>query len=69
MWLGRHKVTGKDFAVKRVNDDPSADVKSNIKAIINEANILREIDHKHVIKLEEHNVKGQFISREGETSQ
>lgn len=55
--------------MKRVNDDPGADVKSNINAIIHEANILRAIDHKHVIKLEEHNVKGQFISRDGKTSQ
>ncbi len=57
VWQVRHKILGKDFAMKIIEKSPY----SNTKQIINEINILKQLDHPNVLKvLEFHLTKDKF---------
>ena len=47
VWLVRHKILGKEFAMKIIEKSPS----SNTKQIINEINILKQLDHPNILKI------------------
>ena len=47
VWLVRHKILGKDFAMKIIEKSPY----SNSKQIINEINILKQLDHPNILKI------------------
>ena len=57
VWQVRHKLLGKDFALKIIEKSPY----SNTKQIINEINILKTLDHPNILKiLEFHLDKDKF---------
>ena len=47
VWLVRHKVLGKDFAMKIIKKSPHCITKE----IINEINILKKLDHPNILKI------------------
>ena len=47
VWKVRHNMTGKEFAMKIIEKHP----KSNEKALINEINILKRLDHPNILKI------------------
>ena len=47
VWLVRHKLLGKDYAMKIIEKSPY----SNIRQIINEINILKTLDHPNILKI------------------
>jgi len=61
--LGLNKDTGKYQAVKIIKN--STNVDSNLKAIINEANILQNLNHPNIIKIYELSDKGHHITSKG----
>ena len=57
VWLVRHKITGKQSAMKIIEKSPY----SNEKQIINEIEILKKLDHPYILKiLEYHFTKDKF---------
>ena len=57
VWLLRHKLTGKEYAMKIIEKSPY----SNEKQIFNEINILKTLDHPNILKiLEFHLEKNKF---------
>ena len=47
VWLVRHKLLGKEFALKIIEKSPY----SNVNQIINEINILKTLDHPNILKI------------------
>ena len=47
VWLVRHKILGKNYAMKIIEKSPY----SNTKQIINEINILKTLDHPNILKI------------------
>ena len=47
VWLVRHKLLQKDYAMKIIEKSPY----SNIKQIINEIEILKQLDHPNILKI------------------
>ena len=47
VWLVRHKISGKNYAMKIIEKSPY----SNTKQIINEINILKTLDHPNILKI------------------
>ena len=47
VWLVRHKILGKEFAMKIIEKSPY----SNTKQIINEIEILKTLDHPNILKI------------------
>ena len=47
IWLVRHKLLGKEFALKIIEKSPY----SNVNQIINEINILKTLDHPNILKI------------------
>lgn len=47
VWKVRHKLTGKEFAMKIIEKNP----KCNDKLLINEINILKRLDHPNILKI------------------
>ena len=47
VWLVRHKILGKEFAMKIIQKSPD----SNINQIKNEIEILKQLDHPNILKI------------------
>ena len=47
VWLVKHKISGKDFALKIIEKGPY----SNEKRIYNEVEILKKLDHEYILKI------------------
>ena len=53
VWLVRHKILGKNYAMKIIEKSPY----SNTKQIINEINILKTLDHPNILKILEFHIE------------
>ena len=57
VWLVRHKISGKEFALKIIEKGPY----SNEKQIFNEIEILKKLDHEYILKiLEFHSTQDKY---------
>ena len=64
VWIGEHRPSGTDVAVKRVElRDESVEFgrEHNRKYIFNEITIMKSLDHQNVVKLFYSKVKGRFL--------
>ena len=57
VWLLRHKLTGKEYAMKIIEKSPYSDEKH----IINEINILKTLDHPNILKILEFHISQNKI--------
>ena len=57
VWLSRHKLTGKEYAIKIIEKSPYSDEKQ----LINEIKILKTLDHPNILKILEFHISRNKI--------
>ena len=64
VWLAYNREDSKNYAIKVVND--ATNIENNIRAIINEANILKQLQHPNITALHKVSNEGKYTSSEGQ---